>query len=233
MVSNVAKIAVLAPSMSLSWNSVSLGTVSSSSAVKIPNIVVSTLPAGIPFVAGVGPGCPWLVLSSTSGVTPEAVSLGIGYTPSPGKYECKVSFNTLGGLAGQAVVSASVPVGRGTVDGGLEDGALFAVMPSVVTMVIPSGATELIHRVRLYVAGATSDTALQYHASVEGNTGWLSLESGAEGSVPGMIDLKVSTNGMSVGSYTGVVRVSVPGLTPSVLEVPIELLVNGSATTSP
>ncbi len=233
LASNVANVDVEASSLSLSWYAVNAGTVSPTAPVKIPDIVVSTSPSQMAFVAGVEPGCPWLVLSTNTGVSPQSVGLRVGYSPLPGQYTCKVSFSSPGGPSNEAVVSVTVPSSGGTVDSGSGNGVLFDVMPNVVTLIVPSTATEAAHTVRLYIAGSETAGDQRYNASVEGDTAWLSIESGADGSVPGVLELKVLTEGLGVGSYNGVVRVFVPGLSPQTVEIPVELSVSGATSSGP
>ncbi len=233
LTSNVANVDVEAPSLSLSWYAVDAGTLSSTTAIKIPDIVVTTIPSQMAFVAGVETGCPWLVVSSNTGVSPQSVGIRAGYSPLPGRYACKVSFSAPGGPSNEAIISLNVPSNGETVGAGSGNGALFDVMPNVVTLIVPNVATDNLQIVRLYIAGSEAAGDQQYNASVEGDTTWLSIESGAEGTVPGMIELRVAAEGLSVGSYSGLVRVSVPGLSPQTVEIPIQVAVGGASSPIP
>jgi hypothetical protein len=156
---------------------------------------------------------PWLSVSSVSGSTPATLQVSVNQA-------------SLGGGTFSGVINL---VSLGAVNSPLQ-------IPVSLTVTVPPPAiapspSSMSFVAKIGQAAPPSQTLSVFNASLgafswtaSSDSSWLAV-SPSSGSTPGTFSVNVNPNGLSVGSYSGNVVISAPGISNSPVSVPVNLQV--------
>jgi uncharacterized protein (TIGR03437 family) len=212
---------------------------------------ISSTPMSLSFTYQLGsatlPAAQTLTIGGTAGLNITATAATI---PAGGTWlsAAPVGAGTTPGSVSVAVVNTT-GLGAGTYNGTVTIGAsgVSGVVPQVVTvsLVISASLTTTSSGLNFtYTLGGTAPAmqsisvggsqGLTFSAAASTNPpggSWLSAAAVGPGTLPGSVNVTISTTGLTAGTYNGTVTISASGATS--LMVPVTLVVSNSVTVSP
>jgi uncharacterized protein (TIGR03437 family) len=166
----------------------------------------------------------WLQVTSGTNTTPGALTVSINTTGlSPGT--CTGSISVTSSTQGNGTTTTQIGV------------TLFISSSALLNVNIPTGLSSVTlqqsGRPVQYVIGLTSsdpNVSVAWTATVPGNPPWLAL-SPSNGGTPGSINVQITPGTViPVGTYSGSVVITSPGLFNNSLTIPITFKLNPSST---
>ena len=160
----------------------------------------------------------WLQVQPTSGSTP--LNLSIGFQTSSlaaGTYTGTVTVTPIALGATPTVIPIQVVVTSSTSS---------AATPASLTFNQAFGGASPASQT-IQISSSTSGLGISAAASVASPAGgnWLSVATGSGSTTPGILTVSVNGSNLGEGNYSGVITVQIPQASPSVLLIPVNLVI--------